>query len=188
MSSASSRSPGALEALRALHAEIDAESTRLAAVHGNRLRCGRGCASCCVDDLTVAAVEAHRIRTAHAGLLREGEPHPPGACAFLSEAGACRVYEDRPSVCRTQGLPLRFFVENERDEVEERRDICELNREGGPPLDRLEESSLWLVGPFELRLREIDVAFTGEEDTDARRVPLRRLFERSRRPTGGDRS
>lgn len=165
----------ALEDLRALHADIDQAAARLEDLHRNRLQCGRGCSACCLDELTVRAVEAERIRVSHPDLLREGTPGPRGSCAFLDADGACRVYADRPSVCRSQGLPLRVLFETEAGEIEEHRDICSLNLEGGPPLEGLGEEACWLVGPYELRLEAIDEAFGGP---DASRVSLRRLFQR----------
>lgn len=163
----------ALAALRALHEEIDREADRIAEIHAERLRCTRGCSACCLDDLTVMSVEAERIRAAHPALLGSGAAHPRGACAFLDGAGACRIYSDRPAVCRSQGLPLRAHFENERDEIEEHRDICPLNVPGGPPLEELDEAACWLIGPFELRLAAIDEAFAGPR---APRVSLRSLF------------
>jgi Fe-S-cluster containining protein len=170
------RGDAALASLRALHERIDREADRLAKLHAPRLQCGRGCSACCLDGLTVASVEAERIRRAHPALLREAEPHAPGACALLDVDGSCRVYADRPSVCRSQGLPLRFFFEDEDDEIEEGRDICPLNLEGGPPLEALAEDDCWLVGPFELELGAIEEAFAGDA---SRRIPLRDLFARS---------
>ena len=164
-----------LTAIRALHEEIDRASERLSRLHADRLQCGRGCASCCLDGLTVRAVEAERIRARHAKLLREAEPGPSGGCAFLDGEGACRIYAERPSVCRSQGLPLRVLFENDAGDIEERRDICPLNEDETVPLSALDEDACWLVGPFELRLEAIDEAFAGP---DAPRVALRSLFER----------
>jgi Fe-S-cluster containining protein len=160
--------------LHSLHDEIDRETAGLAARHRARLHCGRGCNACCVDGLTVFEVEAERIRRAHPELLREGAPHPPGACAFLGDAGECRVYAERPYVCRTQGLPLRWIEEDERGERVERRDICPLN-EQGEPLEALPERACWTLGPYEERLRGIQEAADGGT---GRRVALRALFER----------
>src|SRR5512134_1307867 len=92
-----------------LHDEIDVLAERLHTHHAARLQCRRGCASCCVDDITVFEVEAERIRAHHAELLASGQSHLPGACAFLDDEGGCRIYADRPYVCRTQGLPLRWI-------------------------------------------------------------------------------
>jgi Fe-S-cluster containining protein len=123
----------------------------------------------------VTALEAERIRSANPELLEEGLPGPPGACAFLDDEGSCRIYADRPLICRTQGLPLRVFFEDEEGDVAERRDICPLNLGGGPPLEALAEESCWLVGPHELRLTKIDEDFAGPE---SKRVPLRSLFSK----------
>lgn len=159
-------------ALRALHDEVDAAVAALAERHRGRLRCGRGCHACCVDGITVFEVEAERIRSAHAALVESGVPHAAGACAFLGDAGECRVYDDRPYVCRTQGLPLRWLEEAAGAEVVERRDICPLN-EAGEPLETLPAAACWTLGPFEDRLRRLQEAADGGR---ARRVALRALF------------
>lgn len=164
---------GALRELIALHDEVDRETRALAVVHADRLQCRRGCHDCCVDELTVTQVEAERIRRAHPELLATGTPNPVGACAFLDDEGACRVYAERPLVCRVQGLPLRIFFEDEREEIEERRDICPLNLEGGPPLDSLPDEQCWLVGLYELRLATLDERAGGSDEA---RVRLRDLF------------
>jgi len=162
----------ALAELDALRAAVDARVGRTAARHVGRLRCGRGCSACCVDSIEVFSVEALAIRERHGELLARGEPGPPGACAFLDAEGACRIYPDRPHVCRTQGLPLRFFLEDEQGEIEERRDICALNLEG-PALASIDEDDCWLIGPDELRLAQLEDRVTGGAP---RRLALRGLF------------
>lgn len=165
----------ALEAaLLGLHAEVDEAAAPLVALHGPRLRCARGCHDCCVDDLSVFEVEADRIRRHHAELLAEGEPHPPGGCAFLDAAGACRIYADRPYVCRTQGLPLRWEDEDDDGGVVELRDICPLNEPGEPELVALPAEACWTLGPVEGRLATLQVQLTGRPA----RVRLRELFAR----------
>jgi hypothetical protein len=167
----------AVAALRALHDEVDAQAARLAARHAGRLHCGRGCSACCVDGLTVFEIEAERIRRGHPDLLARAEPHAPGACAFLDAEGACRIYADRPYVCRTQGLPLRWLDEDAGEGLVERRDICPLN-EAGPPLEALPEDACWTLGPIEQRLASLQAAYRGGA---SRRVALRALFQRAAR-------
>ncbi len=159
------------EKLDALHAEVDARASEVAQKNGARLRCGRGCASCCVDGLTVLSVEAELIRTRHAAILESEAPAPLGRCAFLDAADACRIYPDRPYVCRTQGLPLRWFEEDSDDQIVEQRDICPINLEG-PKLSSLSDDACWLIGPYEERLLDLgdDLGLTPE------RVALRALF------------
>lgn len=47
--------------------------------------------------------------------LRRGRAAPPNVsvaerCAFLGRAGECTIYETRPLICRTHGLPLAYRV------------------------------------------------------------------------------
>ena len=174
----------ALSGLVALHHEIDRAVEILEAKHATRLQCRRGCSACCLDDLSVTRLEAEYIRDKHSTLLASAAPHARGACAFLDAEGACRIYENRPVICRSQGLPLRVLFENEVQEIEERRDICSLNEAGGPPVESLAEDDCWLVGPQELRVQRLDdQAFGedvrgGEEDDGSGRIALRALFVR----------
>ena len=129
---------------------------------------------CCVDDLTVFEVEAANIRQAHQDLLETATPHATGACAFLDHEGACRIYENRPYVCRTQGLPLRWLDEDASGEFIEFRDICPLNDEGDvEPIEDLPADECWSIGPVEERLAKLQLEFGNEKLT---RVPLRGLF------------
>ena len=79
------------ERIAAMHEEIDAAVRSLERRHIPRLHCRKGCAACCVDDITVWAVEAAHIRIRCADTLALREPHPVGACAFLDGDGSCRI-------------------------------------------------------------------------------------------------
>jgi len=156
-----------------LHDEVDAKARHLHVLHAARTMCRKGCSSCCVDGLTVFEVEAAPIRRNHAALLATGIPHAEGLCAFLDDAGACRIYADRPYVCRTQGLPLRWL--DERDgEVVELRDICPLNEEG-TPIEDLAEEDCWTLGPVEERLALLQMNSHAGASVAAR-TSLRALF------------
>ena len=161
--------------LARLHRATDALIAPLVAMHGDRLQCKRGCHACCVDGLTVFALEAANIAEHHAELLETAERHPEGACAFLDPAGACRIYAQRPYVCRSQGLPLRWLEEQQGDPVE-LRDICELNmaEERDTPLTELPADQCFTIGPVEERLREQAQSAGASE-----RVTLRSLFRRA---------
>lgn len=162
----------ALAQLAMLHAEVDAAVERLVRLHGTALRCGPQCADCCMDGVTVFEVEAALIRREHAELLRAGVPHPAGACAFLDEQGACRIYAQRPYVCRTQGLPLRWLDEGPDGQLVEYRDICALNEEA-LSVTTLEPEACWTIGPVEESLCSVQLRWSGEH---LRRVALRALF------------
>jgi Uncharacterised protein family (UPF0153). len=157
--------------IKIFYRQVDALAEKLSEIHAARLKCKRGCAACCVDEITVFEAEAENIRANHAELLRSEKPHEPGKCAFLDADNACRIYENRPYVCRTQGLPLRWF-EEDFEEIFEYRDICPLN-EAGEPLENLPEEQCWTIGDFESRLAALQAEFGAGE---MRRVRLRDLF------------
>lgn len=160
-----------IKKLRSLYGQIDRRAGHLAKTHAERLNCKRGCAACCRDEITVFEIEAENIRANHPELLKDEKPHAPGMCAFLDEENACRIYEHRPYVCRTQGLPLRW-IEEDFAETIEYRDICPLNEEG-EPVENLNENECWTIGEFEARLAELQSEF---DDGEMKRTHLRDLF------------
>jgi hypothetical protein len=162
--------------LLALHGEVDRAACELTGRLPFDLECRLGCDSCCIDGISVFEIEAGRIRRNHRALLSTGAPHPEGKCAFLDGEGACRIYGDRPYVCRTQGLPLRWFTRDEaagEDEMAEMRDICPLN-EPGELLELIGGEDCWTIGPNESRLVGLQERYGGGE---IGRVPLRSLFK-----------
>ena len=173
------------DSLIQFHADVEYVAGKLHLVHFARTQCQRGCSGCCSDDLSVFSVESDAIKLAYALLLKLGTPHAIGGCAFLAEDGACRIYEHRPYVCRTHGLPMRWFDEPETpvgagttttvQTAHELRDICPLN-EPGVPIDELAADQCWTLGPSELRLSKLEMAHTAEATP---RVALRSLFNRT---------
>jgi uncharacterized protein len=172
-----------LLAIELLYTQLADATQPLDEIHRGRLHCAEGCSACCVDDLTVYQIEAENIRRHHAELLATGLPHPEGACAFLDEAGSCRIYAQRPYVCRTQGYPLRWFAESPDGDLVEWRDICPLN-EDDRPIQELLPEDCWTIGPTEEELSRIQLALPGRRMT---RVRLRDLFRTKSAPdpTGG---
>jgi Fe-S-cluster containining protein len=164
-----------MKALIYFYQKVDREVSRLSAIHSTRFRCRYGCRDCCVDELTVFKVEAENIQSCYPGLLRQTYPHPEGACAFLDEAGACRIYEHRPYVCRTQGLPLRWTEELSEESIIEKRDICPLN-DRGKPVETLPADECWGIGPFEEELARLQAAV---HHGKLCRISLRELFNRT---------
>lgn len=153
--------------------EVDQRVQALSDANKERLHCQKGCSSCCLDDITVFQVEADHIRQAQAELLAKDTPHEEGACAFLDSEGACRIYEHRPYVCRTQGLPLRWLDETPDGREVEMRDICPLN-DVEQVLEILPSDQCWHVGPFEEVLANIQT-YAGQGELT--RIKLRDLWE-----------
>lgn len=165
----------ARDMIATLHDIVEELTEPLERLHADRMQCQRGCAGCCLDDLTVFEVEAAHIAHGTGDALHGQKPAPAGACAFLDEKGACRIYEHRPYVCRTQGLPLRWVEEEPATgEVVEYRDICPLNIEEGRPLELLPNEELWSIGPLEHKLAELQRAH--DPFSPLKRKPLRELF------------
>jgi Fe-S-cluster containining protein len=163
-----------LEKLQEFYAEVDEQSAKLEKIHAERLNCKKGCSACCVDDISVFEIEAENIRKNHAELIENENPHKKGMCAFLDKNDACRIYENRPYVCRTQGLPFRWFDEFE-NELVEFRDICPLNDEG-VLIENLAEEKCWTIGEFEAKLAELQKEFGTDELC---RIKLRKLFKKN---------
>ncbi len=156
--------------LGAFYRQVDKSAATLEDIHKDRLHCAVGCKDCCVDDISVFMIEADNIRLHFSELLNTEPPHAPGACAFLDDKGACRIYSQRPYVCRTQGLPLRWLEETESGWVE-LRDICPLNDEG-TPVETLPPEQCWSIGAYEQKLAEMQIKYYN----NLQRVDLRSLF------------
>ncbi len=100
----------------ALTARIDAFFARVAARHASDLRCAAGCDACCHQRLTITSVEAAAIgawaatlsSTERATLATAATDSSPSRCSALDDAGRCRIYEARPIVCRSHGIPIRL--------------------------------------------------------------------------------
>ncbi len=83
-------------------------------------QCKKGCSACCHSQVAITEDEAHLL----ADLVEQGTPinwtrlwvqakagndtkefmniaYEMKGCVFLDEAGECRIYDSRPSVCRT---------------------------------------------------------------------------------------
>lgn len=157
-------------AIENFYQEVDEKVKTIEQYNLDILKCGIGCAECCVDEITVFTVEADNIKHNFQELLKNELPYQEGKCAFLDKDLKCRIYNSRPYVCRTQGLPLRWFEEDENENILEYRDICPIN-EDTELLER-DEQELWLIGPYEEKLQKIQTDLYGTFE----RKSLRTLF------------
>jgi Fe-S-cluster containining protein len=98
------------------------------------MKCKEGCSKCCYTDISIFKVESERIKEWFHSQdeLKKKElkelwstKNFAGACSFLYDE-RCTIYEARPVICRTQGVPLFLATENVLD-------YCPLNFEGGDP-------------------------------------------------------
>lgn len=114
-----------LERYRELRNEVSDLSNKLANIHKEEMACKKGCSECCMN-FQVLPVEYFSI-------LEELKENPPKEhreldadaedCNFLIN-DLCQIYQSRPFICRTHGLPL-LFMSQEGDDWE--LSACPLN-------------------------------------------------------------
>ena len=113
---------------RALRQQVDELCDKFTDMHRSQLSCKKGCDSCC-ESLRIFPVEYYSIQQELAG-----KKIPPikwhhrysKKCRFLVNS-ACAIYDSRPIICRTQGLPLLY--ENSTGTAYE-LSVCQLNFKG----------------------------------------------------------
>lgn len=76
----------------------------------------------------------------------------PVACPLLVD-DRCSIYESRPLICRTQGLPLLIEAEDGEQEV----DFCPLNFADEGAVDDLDEDHLAPLDDLNLRLALVNL-------------------------------
>ncbi|TVQ85874.1 MAG: hypothetical protein EA393_13170 [Bacteroidetes bacterium] len=101
--------------------ELDRHCAELYKLHAPHLNCKSGCDSCCMD-FSIFPVEFYTIKKQAGYNLKKGNiSASEGECPFLVNH-RCVIYDARPIICRTQGLPL-LYMGVEQWELS----ACELN-------------------------------------------------------------
>jgi Fe-S-cluster containining protein len=142
--------------------QVDRITAKLQARYSKHLVCRAGCSGCCHHHLSVFAVEAEESRAAIEALpspirarveeqarevIKREDRGEPVACPLLVD-DRCSIYESRPLICRTQGLPLLMEAEDGEREV----DFCPLNFTEAGAVDDLDEDYLVPLDALNLRL------------------------------------
>jgi Fe-S-cluster containining protein len=128
-----------------LRARVDEHFAQAVARTPEQFACRPGCESCCHQRFSVFEVEAGPIREALAQLARSdpearrrirdrGLDDELDACALLLD-GRCSVYEQRPLICRSHGLPIGVR-ETDEPGAPLRLDHCPLNFSDGRDIPR----------------------------------------------------
>lgn len=107
-----------------LRNEIEEHSKKLSDEHSKHMLCKKGCDMCCID-YSIFPIEFHFILND----FKENKMNfkslnklEENVCVFLKNH-ACTMYEQRPIICRTHGLPLLFMNDSSEWELS----ACELN-------------------------------------------------------------
>lgn len=112
---------------RVLVSKVDEICATVTAAFAEQIQCHAGCSGCC-RELTLFPVEAAALLVALAALppqhreaLDASGTRDSDSCPLLVD-DLCLVYESRPIICRTHGLPLLLKADGES-----RIDFCPEN-------------------------------------------------------------
>lgn len=149
---------------------------KISSRYSAHLNCHAGCSGCCQHHLSVFAVEAAAIRQAINSLPQEtqdrvhqqaiaiNEQESRGervACPLLVD-NKCSIYEQRPLICRTQGLPLLIQSEDETEEGAGEVDFCPLNFTTPEAVNDLDEDHLVPLDRLNLKLAMVNLNYCRE--------------------------
>lgn len=117
-----------IEQYKALRNKVDKESNRLTSMHKSQLACKKGCDLCC-ESLKIFPIEFETIQKELEGKhipVKKWTHNFGNKCRFLVNS-VCTIYESRPIICRTQGLPLLY---EKQDGTGYELSVCQLNFKG----------------------------------------------------------
>jgi len=168
-------------AYKKLRDDADAVSEKLIGEHSSQLQCKKGCDMCCMD-YSILPVEFYAIldelkkRNFKPNNLQQNTTNEED-CIFLKNH-ACTIYESRPFICRTHGLPLLYTNNDGEWELS----TCELNfREFN--FENFSEKNTFLQDKFNSRLFLINREFIAEFEEEEHfgefdLLPLKKLAEK----------
>lgn len=178
--------------------QVDGLSARLTARYRAHLNCRAGCSSCCHHHLSFFPVEAANIRIAieslpdetqqvlqeQAEIVNERETRGEAVACPLLVNDQCSIYEARPVICRTQGLPLLYEAADGNQEV----DFCPLNFTSEEAIETLDENHLVPLDALNLKLAAVNLSYCRENslgDAEAeRRIRMSDIIDKTIRSPG----
>lgn len=138
---------------RELRDYCDALALRVLENFAGNWQCRVGCSGCC--QLTkVCGLEAVVLTQAGVGSLLSGQPGDGGGLCCLLRDDHCLLYENRPLICRTHGLPL---VSSSLTEGEV--DCCPLNLPALAGITELEADLVLDLDQLTENLMRLNLAF-----------------------------
>lgn len=146
--------------------ELDVEIRGLSEVLPQGVvRCRPGCRECCIA-FSILPLEAAHIRRHSSAGPKCGDA--AAHCAFL-ENDRCTIYDLRPLLCRTQGLPVGYMSDSGAVEVS----ACPLNFSHDFVFT---EETILFMDSFNARLAGLNEAYCRQAGLDLqKRIPLWRL-------------
>jgi len=131
-----------------------------------QISCSEGCSSCCTA-ISLFPVEAAALRAALDALPEEEasairshlEEHAGGERCPLLSHDRCLLYDARPVICRTHGLPILYSDGNER-----RVDCCPRNLDG---CETLSGSAVIDLDRLNVLLSAVNALFRSQSEAPA---------------------
>jgi len=154
-----------LKNYRQLTARVDALCASIAANLGKQITCSAGCSSCCTS-ITVFPVEASALRVALKSLptaqaeeiIRYVSEHARGERCPLLLHHRCLLYEARPIICRTHGLPIIYTTDGQRSSDCCPHNLTETESLSGTSVIDLDKLNTLLVAVNSIYLSQTDSA------------------------------
>ena len=154
-----------LENYARLVARVDALSSAIVRDFGEKIQCRKGCADCC-RHFSVFWVEAFNLARA-VDVLPEKEAEfirsrarsaaETDVCPLLYD-GSCLLYEHRPIICRTHGLPILINRDGKAS-----IDFCPMNFGG---METISGSAVINLDLLNETLAAVNILFVGRYFTD----------------------
>ncbi|MBI9068103.1 MAG: YkgJ family cysteine cluster protein [Salinivirgaceae bacterium] len=142
-----------------LRDELDKACEKFTSMHISQLECKKGCDSCC-ESLNIFPIEFYALQEELVGknLPKFKWSQKFGkSCRFLKN-GECQIYNSRPIICRTQGLPLLY--ENKTGTGYE-LSVCKLNFKG-VKVDTFTMDNALFMPPMNSKLFLLNQAFVSK--------------------------
>ena len=155
---------------RQLTEQVDKWTAEMIKRYRTNLMCRKGCDLCCRRKFSVSAVEAYSIAALFHELpaaVRQAVRKPKQSCAFLLD-GACSVYDSRPVICRTYGLPSLHRNEKGDGEIS----WCELNFTNAPGDFAFQVDGILDIDTLNVKLEAVNRLFLKEAELSQERVPM----------------
>lgn len=160
-----------------LRKQIDTLTGKLETQHKKHMKCKAGCDLCCMD-YSVFPIEFHSILENIKQYKIEPKTNVKvneDDCIFLIDH-KCTIYEERPIICRTHGLPLLFVSDKGNWELS----ACELNFTEFE-MDKFSEENTFPQDKFNSKLfmlnKEFIKGFKGKEYGEFDLIPVKELKE-----------
>jgi uncharacterized protein len=155
---------------RQLLEQVDKWTAEMVQRYKAHLACKKGCDLCCQRKFSVSTVEAYNIASLFRQLpvaVQKDVRKKKSSCRFLV-GGACSVYEARPVICRTYGLPS--LHRNEKNEAE--ISWCELNFTNVPDEFGFQADGIIDLDTLNAKISGVSSLFLKETGLSEERIPM----------------